>query len=185
MSRRGTEVGGLPATAMELDALRDRCKTLVAWRASFSAAAGAIPFPGLDLAADAWNYATLLPKITRRFGLASDQIDALEPELQSVITAAAGKFTETLVARAVTPKVVVAVLQRFGRRLTVKEASKFVPVVGTITAGAVSYGMMAWFGYKHVDECHAVASAALNARLTGPDREPGAAAPAATPAADV
>jgi len=76
----------LPKTIEELNRTRDECHGMVAQRAALSAGGTLVPVPGLDIAVDVGLLMELLPAINRRFGLAPEQIDGLDPRLKMMIT---------------------------------------------------------------------------------------------------
>ena len=59
----------------------ERARKLLRRRALVSAAASAIPIPGLDWAADAALLAQLYPRINQEFGLTPEQLDQLTREV--------------------------------------------------------------------------------------------------------
>ena len=63
----------------ELDRLREECRELVRKRALISAGAAVVPVPMLDMVVDAGILLSLIPEISQRFGLATEDIDAMDP----------------------------------------------------------------------------------------------------------
>lgn len=53
----------------DLDQIPNECKMLMTTRSLMSAGATVVPLPGADIVADIGLLATLMPEISRRFGL--------------------------------------------------------------------------------------------------------------------
>ena len=154
----------LPTTLEELDGVRLRCRALVNARSGASALVAAVPLPGPDIAADVTILMEMIPAINRRFGLAPDQVAELSPALQGVVLASISRVSSTLVGKALTKELVIAVLKRVGVRLATKSAAKFVPLLGSVVSAGISFAAMRMVGNKHVDECYEVARAAILGR---------------------
>jgi len=69
-------VSMLPKTISELDRIKKECRSMVNKKPTASAAAAAIPLPGLDVGADVAIMLELLPAINRRFGLSREHLDS-------------------------------------------------------------------------------------------------------------
>ena len=154
----------LPTTLEELDAVRASCRALVNSRSGASALVAAIPLPGPDVAADISILMEMIPAINRRFGLAPDQVAELSPAIQGVVLASISRVSSTLVGRALTKELVVILLKRIGVRIAAKSAARFVPLLGSVVSAGISFAAMRMVGNKHVDDCHAVAKAAILSR---------------------
>ena len=151
----------LPSTLEELDAVRASCRAMVTARSGASALVAVVPIPGPDIAADISILMEMIPAINRRFGLAPEQVAELSPALQGIVLASISRVSSTLVGKALTKELVVAVLKRIGVRLATKSAARFVPLLGSAVSAGISFAAMRMVGNKHVDECYAVAKAAL------------------------
>jgi len=140
----------------ELDRVRDECRSMVTKRSLASAAAAAVPVPGVDLAADLGLMMELIPAINRRFGLSAEQIDQLDPQTKSRLAVVISSVGSNLIGNYVTKEVVVQLLKRAGISLGTASVAKYVPFVGTAVASSLSFGVMKWLGNSHIDDCHAV-----------------------------
>ena len=158
----------LPATIEELDAVRASCRAMVNARSGASALVAAVPIPGPDVAADVSILLEMIPAINRRFGLAPDQVAQLSPAMQGVVMASVSRVSSALVGKALTKELVVLLLKRIGVRIATKTAARFVPLLGSAVSAGVSFTAMRMLGNKHVDDCYAVARAALGGRTGEP-----------------
>lgn len=146
----------IPKTIEELDEIRTECKQLVNKRASASAAAAVIPVPGVDVTADISIMLSLLPEINEKFGLAPSQLEKLEAKVKGRIFVIATSIGSQFVGRVVTKRMIAVLLKRAGKRIAVKQVTKYVPFVGQAVAAGISFGAMRYLGNSHVDECYEV-----------------------------
>lgn len=146
----------LPA---ELDRLRDECRELVRQRALISAGAAVVPVPLLDIAVDAGILMDLIPEISRRFGLATEDIDAMDPAQQEKTWRQIRRRGSQLVGIVLTRQLVRKSFQGMAGRLITRQISKFVPLGGQIVAAGLGYFVMRKIAYQHIDDCYAIASA--------------------------
>ena len=158
----------LPATIEELDAVRASCRALVNARSGASALVAAIPIPGPDLAADVSILMEMIPAVNRRFGLAPDQVVELSPAMQGVVLASISRISSALVGKALSKELVVFLLKRIGVRIASRTAARFVPLLGSAVSAGLSFTAMRMLGNRHVDDCYAVALAAIAARTGEP-----------------
>lgn len=158
----------LPATLEELDAVRASCRALVNARSGASALVAAVPIPGPDVAADVSILLEMIPAINRRFGLAPEQVAELSPAMQGIVMASVSRMSSALVGKALSKELVVLLLKRIGVRIATRTAARFVPLLGSAVSAGISFTAMRMLGNKHVDDCYAVARAAIS----GGPREP-------------
>ena len=158
----------LPATLEELDAVRASCRALVNARSGASALVAAVPIPGPDVAADVSILLEMIPAINRRFGLAPDQVAQLSPAMQGIVMGSISRVSSALVGKALSKEIVVLLLKRVGVRIAAKTAARFVPLLGSAVSAGISFTAMRMLGNKHVDDCYAVARAALAGRSGEP-----------------
>ena len=59
----------LPDTPTRIEAVAERCRRLVSWRALVGAGVAMVPLPGLDWLTDVALLLKLIPEINREFGL--------------------------------------------------------------------------------------------------------------------
>lgn len=104
-------------TIKELDRVRDECYKLVTTRAGLSAAAAAVPVPGVDIAADLGLLAELVPAINKKFGLTPEQLDELSPETRQKFAVIITSVGSSLIGRYVTKEAVVVLLKKVGVRV--------------------------------------------------------------------
>lgn len=137
-----------------------RSRKLIARKALMSAAASAVPLPGIDWAADAALLSRLVPQISSEFGLSVTQIDQLAPQKQERIQKAATTVGALLVGRLVTGELLIALAKHAGIRLTAKQATKYVPIAGQAVSAILGYAALRALGEQHIKDCVKVAQAA-------------------------
>lgn len=143
-------------TLEELDRIRDECHAMVTSRSGLSAAAAAIPLPGVDIAADLGLLSELIPAINRKFGLTPEQIDDLSPELKQRLAVIITSVGSTLIGSYVTRETVVILLKKVGVRVASKSVTKYIPFVGSAISATVSFAAMKWMGNSHITDCYDV-----------------------------
>ena len=154
----------------ELDTIRDECRRMVTKRSLTSAGAAVIPVPGLDLVADVGILTKLLPAVSERFGLREDQVCKMDASRAQQVLVLASSIGNNVIGRAVTKRVVIAILRRMGVRVATASLARYVPFVGSAIAATISFGAMKLAGNAHIDECYATAAALLkNDKLAAPD----------------
>ncbi len=151
----------IPTTLKELEAIREECKSMVTKRAGVSAGAAVIPLPGVDLGADISLLLEMIPAINRKFGLAPEQIDQLDPQIKKTILVVATSVGSEMVGKLVTKELIMMVLKRVGIRIASKQVVKYIPFLGQALAATISFGAMKMVGNSHVDDCFEVAKRAL------------------------
>lgn len=147
----------LPTTLHNLETIREECKSMVNKRAVVSGAASLVPLPGMDIAADVGMLMELLPAISRRFGLAKEQIDSYDYQMKMLIFNFIRNTGAEFAGRVITKEIIVAVMKRIGLRLSAKQIAKYIPIIGQACAVSVSIAAMKYVGNSHVDDCHAIA----------------------------
>lgn len=151
-----------------LDEIRDRCRALVTRRATVSAGAAIIPFPGLDVGTDIAILVRLLPQINEEFGLSPEQIESLDVDTKRTVMLFVSSVGSSFVGRMVTRRLVIGVLKTIGVRVTAKGIVKFVPLLGQAVSASISFGAMKMLGNQHIDDCYVVARGALLQRAGEP-----------------
>ena len=144
-------------TLSELDAVADECRRMVTRRALVSAGAAVVPIPGADLVADVGILTNLLPAISGRFGLREDQVEKMEPGQAAQVLVIASSMGNNIIGRAITKRVVIAILRRMGVRVAAGSVARYVPFIGSAVAGTISFGAMKLAGNAHIDDCYATA----------------------------
>ena len=153
----------LPRDPKKLEQIRKECRKMVLGRAATSAGVSVIPLPGLDIAADVGLLMKLLPAINRKFGLAPEQIEELDPVRKALVYSLIKRGGQSLVGRIITKEIVVAVLKRVGVQMTAKQAAKYVPFAGQVASAILGFGAMMYIGASHIDDCYRIAQGALDA----------------------
>ena len=152
-----------------LDAIR-RARKLLHRRALAGATAGAVPIPGLDWLVDAALISKLIPAINEAFGLAPEQLSRLPPRKREQVEKAIGVVGSMLVGKFITKDLVIRAAASIGRRLTAKQAAKFVPLAGQVVSALISYSAIRYLGEQHIRDCVQVCKSA-HLQLPAPDRD--------------
>ncbi|MDP3619077.1 MAG: hypothetical protein Q8R63_04720 [Ramlibacter sp.] len=160
------------------DAVR-RARKMLNKRAMVGAAASAVPIPGLDWAVDAALLSRLIPAINAQFGLTPAQLDQLPAHKREQVQKAVATVGSVMVGKLVTRDLVIRMAQAAGKRITIKQASKYVPFAGQAVAAVMGYAAIRYLGEEHIKDCVKVA---LSAQLALPAptavRQPGGDVPA-------
>lgn len=143
----------------ELDRIRADCEALVRQRALVSAGVAVVPVPLLDVVVDASILTALIPEISRRFGLAPEQIEAFDPETKQLAWREVARRGSKFIGLVVTRAIVRQSVQGFATRLISKQVAKFVPLGGQLVAAGMGYFVLRKIAYQHIDDCYAVAEA--------------------------
>jgi uncharacterized protein (DUF697 family) len=142
-----------------LDAVR-RSRKLLNRRALVAAAASAVPVPGLDWAVDAALLSRIVPAINAEFGLTPVQLDALPAHKREQVQKALAMVGSVLVGKFVTRDLVIRMAQTIGRRVTARQAAKYVPIAGQAISAVMGYAAIRYLGEEHIRDCVRVAQAA-------------------------
>ena len=146
------------------DAVR-RSRKLLNRRALVGAVAGAVPVPGLDWAVDAALLSRMIPAINAEFGLTPAQLDKLPAHTREQVHKAIGTVGSVLIGKFVTRDLVLRMAKMAGKRLTIQQASKYVPIAGQAVSAMMSYAAIRYLGEEHIKDCVRVA---LQANLALP-----------------
>ena len=141
----------------QLIAAIQRSRRMLGRKALIAAAASAVPIPGVDWAADAALLSRLIPRISAEFGLSVAQIEGLAPHQRERIQKAAAAAGALLVGKLVTRELLIKLARHAGIRLTVKQATKYVPVAGQLVSAAIGYAALRALGELHIRDCVQVA----------------------------
>jgi len=155
------------ATSLELaegnpvlmDAVR-RSRKLLNRRALIGAAASTVPVPGLDWAVDAALLSRIVPAINAEFGLTPAQLDALPTHKREQVEKALAMVGSVLVGKFITRDLVIRMAQAMGRRVTARQAAKYVPIAGQAVSAIMGYTAIRYLGEEHIKDCVRVAQAA-------------------------
>ncbi len=141
------------------DAVR-RSRKLLNRRALMGAAASAVPLPGLDWAVDAALLSRLVPAINAEFGLTPEQLDRLPGHKREEVQKALAMVGSVLVGKFITRDLVIRMAQGMGKRLTARQAAKYVPIAGQAFSAVMGYTALRYLGEEHIKDCVRVAQAA-------------------------
>lgn len=142
-----------------LDAVR-RCRKLLNRRALAGAAASAVPVPGLDWLVDAALLSKLLPAISAEFGLTPEQLDRLPKHKREQVQKAVSVVGSMLIGKFITRDLVIRAAAVVGKRLTAKQAAKYVPLAGQALSALIGYTAIRYLGEEHIKDCVRVCRAA-------------------------
>lgn len=151
----------LSTSVEELDRIRLECRRMVTARSLMSAGVAMVPIPGADIAADIGLLTTLLPDISRRFGLDHEQVEKLDPHIAAKVLVVASSIGNNVIGRMVTKRVATSLLRRMGARVATASVARYVPVLGSGIAAAISFGAMKLVGNAHIDDCYRTAKSLL------------------------
>jgi hypothetical protein len=144
---------------MLMDAVR-RSRKLLNRRALVGAAASTLPVPGLDWAVDAALLSRLVPAINAQFGLTPAQLDQLPAHKREQVQKALAMVGSVLIGKFITRDIVIRMAQTLGKRLTVGQAAKYVPLAGQAISAIMGYTAVRYLGEEHIKDCVRVAQAA-------------------------
>jgi hypothetical protein len=156
-----------------------RSRRLLNRRALVGAVASAVPVAGLDWAVDAALLSRLIPAINAQFGLTPAQLDQLPAHKREQVQKALAMVGSVVIGKFVTRDLVLRMAQTVGKRLTARQAAKYVPLAGQAVAAIMGYTALRYLGEEHIKDCVRVAQAA-QLRLPAPVRP---ACPASEPSA--
>lgn len=157
----------LPASDTALQAVRLRCRQMVAKRALLSAGASALPIMGVDIAVDIHLLSRLIEDINAAFGLTPQQIEKLQPKLRVATYSTIVGLGSTLVGRVVTRELLLKILTRSGVKVVSKNATRLVPIAGQMVSAAIGFSAFRAIGNKHIEACVEVAGQMLKIQAAG------------------
>lgn len=137
-----------------------RARKLLNRRAMVGAAASAVPVPGLDWLLDAAVLSKLLPAINAEFGLTPQQLDLLPRHKREDVEKAVAVVGSMLIGKFVTRDLVIRAAAIVGKRLTVKQATKYVPLAGQAISALIGYTAIRYLGEQHIRDCVQVCKSA-------------------------
>lgn len=137
-----------------------RARKLLNRRAMVGAAASAVPVPGLDWLVDAAVLSKLLPAINAEFGLTPQQLDLLPRHKREDVEKAVAVVGSMLIGKFVTRDLVIRAASIVGKRLTVKQATKYVPLAGQAISALIGYTAIRYLGEQHIRDCVQVCKSA-------------------------
>lgn len=144
--------------ALNLDKIRDECRSMVKKRAFISAGAAVVPVPFLDVAVDASILSVLLPEISNKFGLAPEQMAVYDLKTKQIHWDELRKRGVQFVGLVVTRGAVRASIQGLAGRIAVKQVTKFIPLGGQLVAATLGYYVLRKVANAHIDDCYSLAT---------------------------
>jgi uncharacterized protein (DUF697 family) len=151
----------LPRAPQDVATVRRYCRSLVTRRALAAGAVAAVPLPGVDIAADMALLARLIPQINAAFGLTPGQIEQLSPQRKVAVYKAITVVGGAMIGRIVTHELILHALKLVGVRITVKQATKYVPLAGQMLSAALSFTALRYVCNLHIEQCVAVSEKLL------------------------
>ena len=143
----------MPISEKDLDRVANECYSMVTTRAGLSGVVAAVPLPGVELAADVAILSRLLPAISRRFGLSSDQIKQYDAQSKMFLYNLIVEMGCKVAGKVITKEVVLYLLKKVGVNVAASTVVKYIPVVGQVAAAGLSFAAMKHIGDAHVAEC--------------------------------
>ena len=142
-----------------LDAVR-HARKLLNRRALIGAAASAVPVPGLDWLVDAALLSRLLPELSAQFGLSAEQVERLPKHKREQVQKAVAVVGSMVIGKFITKELVIKMAAAVGKRITTKQATKYVPIAGQAISALLGYTAIRYLGEDHIKDCIAVCKAA-------------------------
>jgi len=134
-----------------------RCRRLLNRRALVAAAASTVPAPGLSWAVDAALLSRVIPAINAEFGLTPQQLDRLPEQHREQVQKALAMVGSVVVGRLVTQDLIIRMSQAMGKRLSVRQAAKYVPIAGQAVSALMGFAALRYLGEEHIKDCIRVA----------------------------
>ncbi|MDB5858081.1 MAG: hypothetical protein JWQ76_1770 [Ramlibacter sp.] len=150
----------LAAGDPDLLAAVQRARKMLNRRALAGAAASAVPLPGIDWLVDAALLSKLIPAISEEFGLTPQQLDRLPARKREQVEKAVGVVGSMVVGRFITRDLVIRLAASVGKRMTVKQATKYVPLAGQAISALIGYTAIRYLGEQHIIDCIQVCKSA-------------------------
>jgi uncharacterized protein (DUF697 family) len=152
-----TEWELVPASDRDIAAITAACRAMVTRNALVAAGAAVVPLPGLDIATDTALLLRLIPQINARFGLTPAQIERLSVNNQLIVYKAITAVGGAMIGKLITHELIIHALKIVGVRLTVKQATKYVPLAGQAVSAALSFSALRYVCNQHIKQCAQVA----------------------------
>lgn len=147
----------IPTDEDKIQAAIWRAKRHVDRQALMSAGATFVPIPGVDMLVDVSVMVKMIDRINQEFGLTPDQIERL-PSQKKIIAYQAISWAGTVLAgKVITAQVAISVLKSIGIKLGSKQAARWVPIVGQLSAAALGYTALRYLGRQHIEDCEKIA----------------------------
>lgn len=146
-----------------------RARKMLHRRALAGAAASALPVPGVDWLVDAALLSRLIPAINAEFGLTPEQLDRLPRRKREQVEKAVGVVGSMVIGKFITRDLVIKAAAAVGKRLTLKQATRYVPIAGQALSALIGYSAIRYLGEEHIRDCVQVCKQA-NLTLPAPSQ---------------
>jgi hypothetical protein len=130
-----------------------RARKLLNRRALAGAAASVVPVPGVDWLVDAALLSKLIPAISQEFGLTPEQIDRLPQRKREQVEKAVSVVGSLVIGKFITRDLVIRLAAAVGRRLTIRQATRYVPLAGQAISALIGYTAIRYLGEAHIRDC--------------------------------
>jgi uncharacterized protein (DUF697 family) len=137
-----------------------RSRKLLNRRALAGAAASAVPLPGIDWLIDAALLSRLIPAINEQFGLSPEQLERLPKRKREQVEKAVSVVGSMVIGKFITRDLVIRAAAAAGKRLTIKQATKYVPLAGQAISAIIGYTAIRYLGEEHIRDCVEVCKSA-------------------------
>lgn len=137
-----------------------RARGLLNRRALAGAAAGVVPIPGVEWLVDAALLSRLIPAISGEFGLSAEQLERLPQRKREQVEKAVSVVGSMVIGKFVTRDLVIRMAAALGRRMSLRQASKYVPLAGQAISALIGYTAIRYLGEQHIRDCVEVCKAA-------------------------
>jgi hypothetical protein len=126
----------------------------------------------VDWLVDAALLSKMIPAISAQFGLSPEQLDLLPQRKREQVEKAVGVVGSMVIGKFITRDLVIRMAAAVGRRMTVKQATKYVPLAGQAISALIGYTAIRYLGEQHIRDCVEVCKAA-HLQLPPPPLKPG------------
>src|SRR4030095_600865 len=102
--------------------------------------------------AGAWDAALLsrlIPAINAQFGLTPAQLDSLPAHKREQVEKALAMVGSIVIGKLIPRDLVMRMAQAVGKRLTARQAAKYVPLAGQAVAAIMGYTAIRYLGEEH------------------------------------
>lgn len=146
----------LPDSEELLEELTQRCRAHVNRRALYTTAGNLIPIPFADAAIDVGMLTATLNFINETFGLSEEQMEKLSNREQKALALLISNQGAEYAGKAVTKFIISKVVSKQAGKVAGKQAAKYVPIIGQLVAGSISYATLRYIGMKHIAQCREI-----------------------------
>ena len=148
----------------ELHRTRRQCKAIVAKRSVISGAAVLVPVPGTDIAVDMALLSHLIKTINKKFGLTDEQMSKYDTWTRMLLFDVIREAGAQIVGKAITKELIIAIIKKMGLRITIRQLTKYIPVIGQTASVAISVSAVLCIGNSHIRECHRIVRSMILAK---------------------